>query len=570
MTAVQTSRTPISDLDALKRSLSKLFPKGSTRVSSPADDLKDDVKEPQQQVSERFLARPGDTLEVKGSDGRTWDIWQVLSSSDSNIGHVDARSLRTGAVTRVPSRLFELKKFAATSQLSVEQLPVRYFVPKQGEHGWEIKNVPIMACEARGTTLYDETYLDRLVQTYWSDKKSVVERHGPGSEVHPYEPPVIIGHTSDDPTVRNDQREAIGYITAMWRCGKLLMANIGNISDEWIQRLRRGVLPNRSCELKVQAGRIVALALLSEEPYFHLPQMRNFSADGGDTVFFRYQTQGEQSMPMEQMQQLVDCLKQAASIAESMMQNDGGGAPPAPNPSPSNELPPSKPQQYKGGEEPINTAGDTNSSGSGTQKPHVGEEPKDTPATNASGPTQTASSQSGPTGKQPNPTMKLSESEQHLHNRITILERQNQDMGEKLKFAVGTIGSLTTEKRRLAFRGRLETLLRQGAPLGGAEGIDRHLNVLVKMSDDEAEKHLKSLDELPKINMRHRHNAEAGGNPGTPFEQTLKRYASDYNEDPEKFTGSGYENAEVFAASQMLGELMSDGLDEGFSEEGEV
>jgi len=575
------SFSPRADLEALKRQLSSLFPKGRTKdtVAGESEDTKKAITEVQPKP-ERYVARPGDTLEVKGTDGHTYDIWQVLESSASNSSQVLARSLRTGATIRIPARIFELKKFAEASNLTTERLPQRFFVVEKEKRGWTIKNVPIMATEARGQVLYDEAYLDRLVQTYWGDKQSVIERHGPGTEPHAYEPPVIVGHTSDDPELRNDQREAIGYITALWRSGKYLMANLGGFSDEWIERLRKGALPNRSCELKVKAARIVALALLSEEPYFHLPQMKNFSARQVETQVFRFQYEGD--VEMQELQQLVECLKTAASLAESIAQNmgDGGGKVTPPNPpaggTPSQEAT-TKTQQFSGGQtdpQEVENQESTGSGGAGVQKPHVGEKPADTPNVDGKGPTETASTQKGDTGKTPNPDWKLSEAKfsekeaNDLRNRVLVLERTNREMGEKLKFAVSTIDALTTEKRKLSFKARLEGMLRNGVPLGGAEGVERHLKILLRMSDEDAEKYLADLDALPKVSMRTRHSMTAGTGSGSVIDEQLQRFAADFKSNPDKYQGTGYDSPEVFAASQLIGELMGGG-DLDTVEEGE-
>lgn len=530
--------------------------------------------------AERFLARVGDTLEVKDTSGRVVDVWRVLSSASA--GTVHAVSMRTGRNLTIPTDLFELKKYAMlTDSLATQVSTSKYFDFQQEVDGtWSIDRVPILAGKDRGYDLYDEAFLDEVVATFWADNATVLASY-PGSDRFGYFPTVIVGHTSDDPKHKEDQRESIGRITAMWREGITIMAKMSGFDSFWIEKLRAGALPNRSCELKAKSKRIVSVALLSEEPFFRMPQLRKFTADEEISVFTFL---GENTMvgdPSQVLGTVLQHLQAAAGAIQEAIQNGpgavGGGNPSAGTPGPGAAAsgagePPKKTFKAGGAKSVKEVEDEEDSGGTGADKPKQG----DAPAlkVDAKGrPTETASS-SGPLGDKPTQevTVNLSKADyekmcvkmRESDNRIAALERANTDLGEKCKFAVGHIETLTAERKKLDVSSKLRAMVLSGIPLGGQEGVDKYTEIITKLAEKDATAMLEQLAALPKTNL--------GGkvrvvDPANSLREKMDRFSADFDGDPDRYINTGYKDGKTFAASMAIGDLMAENSSSSEEEE---
>jgi len=548
------------------------------------------------------IARPNDRLEVRNAVGETLDVWEVLEVRSSEVLY---RSLKTGLKVTVPTESLTRKFKAPTEKEEITLQPVAkqlFSIRDDGDGKYSICNVPILACESRGMKLYDEEYLDRLVATFWQDRETVLQSY-PGSEAHPFEPTVIVGHTADkkaDGLDKNQQRESIGTISAMWRDGEHLYCDISGLSGEWTQRLRGGALPHRSCEVKVKSCRIVSLALLSEEPFFHMPAMTRFSESTSDegVEVFRFSLEGVNFMDPQFLSQLLDVFKNGASLVESAMQNQAGGSapvtggPPVQTPASSTTgqmgggtTPQrSQTQQFADGGSPVTAAVESKnpSGGEGTDKPKIGTD-KAAVSTDSEGrPAETASSQAAPPGKKPKmgADIKLDaeaspeEFRKQAYEAIRVLQEysqqlaaQNDEMRQEitkqsgtLKFAADAITGLEQDKKRITIHTRLVTMAKSGTPLGGVEAMQKWEERLCKLSAEEAEETFGMLEDIPKMSLGQRVKLSTDADSG--FAEELRKYGAVWENDREHLSAQGY-TKDGFAASMALGDLLPGGDEEG-------
>lgn len=522
--------------------------------------------------TERYVARPGDRLEVKDTHGKTVDIWQVLSTSMGSK-EVSVRSTRTGRTLKVPADVFDLKKYrAGGSEKNVREMPKRFFVPhKDGEDNWTVQNVPILRTTSRGKEIYSEEYLDRLVATFWRDLEEVTTDFS-ADEPQGFYPTVIEGHTYDEPLMKNEQRPARGFVSALWRSGNTVMANFSGISDEYIRRLRAGEFPNRSCEVKVKNQRIVSVALLSEEPYFHLPQMRRFSAEGGDETLFRFSCtplERNTSMQIDQQaaSQAVEGLKTAAAFIQSLSQNTEGDPNAGGNPNP-NPNPPGNPSGM-GNNQPSNrfaegsqpsTAGDLDEDGVDKKATPVGSTSPETGVDAKNRPTDSTGNKVEKPGDKPNESEKMSDSEEidKLKAENRRLQEMIQDMGKKVKFSADHIANLQVEKRKADYKRRLHAAIQRGVAIG-TENVDGIIERAAKFSEEDADEYLKTFESMP-ASVVPRTRVGSGDGSSVGLDEIKERYSGDYQARREEYEQMGVDK-DTFAASLALEELMPGELD---------
>jgi hypothetical protein len=120
---------------------------------SPVSEIEDQIDEITHPDTSRHIARPFDRLIVKDTDGKTVDVWEVLTSGTGSK-EISVRSLKTGARISVPAKIFELKKYSANGETQVvERVSKELFSVNNKEDGkYEIQNVPIL-CTMKRTSI---------------------------------------------------------------------------------------------------------------------------------------------------------------------------------------------------------------------------------------------------------------------------------------------------------------------------------------------------------------------------------------------------------------------------------
>lgn len=183
---------------------------------------------------------------------------------------------------------------------------------------YEIRHVPIYETHNSRGYEADEQFIDDVIADYEKRKRESVEKYG-ADPIAAFEVPVHIGH--NDPSKPSEEKEAVGYLTKLYRVGAVLFSNIGRLTREWADALRNGKYPNRSVEIADKAKCLLSLALLTRPSYFDLPQMKRFSRENLSIV--RYTLSGDKFMTKKDRNVLLLALGTATLAYHGLLMTKG-------------------------------------------------------------------------------------------------------------------------------------------------------------------------------------------------------------------------------------------------------
>lgn len=148
----------------------------------------------------------------------------------------------------------------------------RYKTQKNEDGSYDILSVPIFKLGKHRDFNYDQDWFDKTKANHEND------------EQNDYYPPVIIGHNDG-----KDEKPARGFLKNLQLSGENVLADIIKIPGKIFDQLKERAYPNRSVEVKPQAHKISALALLGgTEPYHKLPLLEIFGQDKEDSAILSF------------------------------------------------------------------------------------------------------------------------------------------------------------------------------------------------------------------------------------------------------------------------------------------
>lgn len=186
-----------------------------------------------------------------------------------------------------------------------------------------ILNVPIFRTHRDRRYNCDEAWLDRCVADFMGQKLDSLEVAG-GDAKYAMLPSVTIGHTPEDPNAPEPHCE--GFLDNVRRAGKLLYADLVNVSREAWDKIKSGKLPYRSAEVIPSKHRITNLSLLGGRyPHFSLPIMRFRSKAHGEVLRYTFTTASE-TPPMDENELLQLAQALAPMVADMISGKDAAAA----------------------------------------------------------------------------------------------------------------------------------------------------------------------------------------------------------------------------------------------------
>ncbi len=178
-----------------------------------------------------------------------------------------------------------------------------------------ILNVPIFRTHQDRRYNCDEAWLDRCVADFMGQKLESLELAG-GDAKYAMLPSLTVGHTPEDPNAPEPHCE--GFLDNIRRSGKLLYADLMNVSRDAWTRIKAGKLPYRSAEVIPSKHRITNLSLLGGRyPHFALPVMRFRSKAHGEVLRYTFTT--EPRTPVMDPNELLQLAQTLAPMVADLM-----------------------------------------------------------------------------------------------------------------------------------------------------------------------------------------------------------------------------------------------------------